>query len=182
MNHVMLDIETLDTAPTAVVLSIGAVLFDPHTGETGLTFYANLAHTLDAQQRLGRTISGSTIAWWMGQSEEARAVFTPKIPNEQPLPRILERLEPMLSSRQVWGNGSDFDNVIMGSLYRSIEHPVPWRYSDNRCFRTLRALAKDRGFASEIDLPREGIHHNALDDALHQVKVLTRIYECLNLR
>ena len=30
-THVMIDIETLDTAPTSVILSVGAVKFDPFT-------------------------------------------------------------------------------------------------------------------------------------------------------
>ena len=35
MQHVMVDIETLGTGPDAVIKSLGAVDFDPQTGEIG---------------------------------------------------------------------------------------------------------------------------------------------------
>ena len=37
MNHIMVDIETLDTVQSAVVLSISAVVFDPHSKALGET-------------------------------------------------------------------------------------------------------------------------------------------------
>lgn len=57
----MIDLETLDTAPTAVVLSIGAVVFDPYTGARGPSFYKELTNFLEQQTGVGRTISPGTI-------------------------------------------------------------------------------------------------------------------------
>ena len=71
MNHIMVDIETLDTVQSAVVLSIGAVAFDPHTKELGEKFYVEFTTDLQAQQRLGRTISADTVTWWMQQGAAA---------------------------------------------------------------------------------------------------------------
>ena len=39
MNDVMVDLETLSTKPNAAIVSIGAVFFDPKTGELGDTYY-----------------------------------------------------------------------------------------------------------------------------------------------
>jgi hypothetical protein len=42
MNHIMLDIETLSRKLGAVVLSIGAVVFDPDSDRIGETFSIRL--------------------------------------------------------------------------------------------------------------------------------------------
>ncbi len=38
MHHLMLDIETLDIKPSAVILVVAAVFFDPQTGQLGAEF------------------------------------------------------------------------------------------------------------------------------------------------
>ncbi|MBR7276818.1 3'-5' exoribonuclease domain-containing protein, partial [Klebsiella pneumoniae] len=35
MKHLMIDLETMDNKPTAAITAIGAVLFNPETGEMG---------------------------------------------------------------------------------------------------------------------------------------------------
>ncbi|MCV5360349.1 3'-5' exoribonuclease, partial [Escherichia coli] len=39
MKHLMIDLETMDNKPTSAIASIGAVFFDPETGEMGEQFY-----------------------------------------------------------------------------------------------------------------------------------------------
>jgi len=61
--HAMIDLETLDTGPSATVLTLGAVKFDPYTAkEPYAELYIKL--DIDEQDRLGRTVSDSTIEWW----------------------------------------------------------------------------------------------------------------------
>jgi hypothetical protein len=69
----MIDLETLGTGPDVIVVSVGAVLFDADTGETGGEFY----RILDYQDQidLGRKPSADIIKWWMEQTNEARSVF-----------------------------------------------------------------------------------------------------------
>ena len=50
MNHIMLDLETLDTSPSAVVLSSGAVAFDPYTNALGDRFYVEMTEDVGTQQ------------------------------------------------------------------------------------------------------------------------------------
>lgn len=72
-------------------------------------------------------------------------------------------------SRLLWGNGSDFDNVILASAYRSCNLEVPWKFWNNRCYRTVKALRPD------IKIHRSGTYHNALDDAVSQAEHLMRM-------
>jgi hypothetical protein len=58
-GHVMIDIETLDTAKTAVILAIAAVEFNLQTGEIGRTFYEKV--DIGSQSKHGRTIDGDTL-------------------------------------------------------------------------------------------------------------------------
>lgn len=43
MNNLMIDLETMGKKPNAPVVSIGAVFFDPQSGEIGPEFYTPLA-------------------------------------------------------------------------------------------------------------------------------------------
>ena len=92
MRHIMVDLETLDTAHTAVVLSIGAVAFEcaaDHLIDRALNpanfFYAELE--IRDQQRARRTLSAQTVTWWMRQGEDARSLFAPAAPASTPPPR-----------------------------------------------------------------------------------------------
>lgn len=59
MHHLMLDIETTDIKPSAVILVVAAVFFDPRTGELGAEFEAAVSSQKDQP---GRTISSDTVA------------------------------------------------------------------------------------------------------------------------
>jgi exodeoxyribonuclease VIII len=177
-NHCMLDLETLATSTDAVVVSVGAVVFDPNTRSApGETFYRVLA--MDEQVEYGRVISPETAIWWMNQSPEARAVFdAPRDDADYTLEDFGAYLRRN-SVEAMWGNGSDFDNIIWGSLYETFHVKRPWSYSQNRCFRTMKNLALPKEF---IKPTRSGTHHNALDDAVYQALYLQEIVQALKLR
>lgn len=175
MSDIMVDLETYDTRPTAALLSIGACRVDWENGEISDHFYrvVNLQTCLDA----GLTESASTKAWWDKQSEEARRVFTdPSVTLLQALSDFATYLKFFDASKvKVWGNGSDFDNTILINAYNKLGLDAPWRFYNNRCFRTVR-----KEFAHLIQEPkREGTYHNALDDAIFQAKILLQLKEVL---
>jgi exodeoxyribonuclease VIII len=178
-NHVMLDLETLATSVDAVVVSVGAVVFDPNTRSApGQVFYRVL--DMDEQVQHGRKISPKTAIWWMDQSPEARLVFKEKETADAiyalcGFNEFLRRNEV----EAVWGNGSDFDNIIWGSLYDTFHVERAWSYSQNRCFRTMKNLALPKEF---IKPTRSGTLHNALDDAVYQALYLQEIVQALKLR
>ena len=186
MKHIMLDLETLDTASSAVVISIGAVAFDPETSALGDKFYVEMTEDIAAQQARGRTISGDTVRWWMQQDVLAKRVFS--VPPPDGVERVntfeaLARFSLFVAANggrdvELWGNGADFDNTILGSLYDAFGFRKPWSYSRNRCYRTMKNI----GIGPRRPQAREGIYHNALDDAITQAIHLQDIFACLKPR
>src|SRR5579859_6495721 len=175
MRNIMCDIETLDVKPTAVILSIGACAFDPDKGTiSGDTFHRKLE--IDPQIAAGRTISGSTIDWWMNQSDAARsAIFSQEAQAKRSNVRSsLAAFDAWFGSSPkapVWGNGADFDLVLLTNLYQGQGFRPPWYFSSHRCFRTLKNL-----FGDGLEPERQGTHHDALDDALHQARWANAIF------
>lgn len=167
MKHIMLDLETMGTSGKAAIISIGAVYFSKDGIEN------EFSRTIDLQScvGIGLEISISTIEWWMKQSEEARkALFVGRVPLREALDSFSEFC---YSSSAVWGNGSDFDNVILTSAYKAIGKEIPWKYYNNRCFRTLKNLYP------EIQTPERVGAHNSLEDAkfqaTHAIAILNSI-------
>lgn len=177
MKNVMVDLETLGSTPGCVVLSIGAVTFDP-SGHTPLDegFYVVL-NTEDCMEKYLHQ-EPETVAWWERQSDEARTVLReavdPKVsvPLRLGLEKFNEYVVHGASRREVavWGNGSDFDNAILAVAYKMAELKPGWEFWNNRCYRTLKNLIPGP------KLERQGTYHNALDDArsqaLHAIDLL----------
>ena len=61
--HIMIDIETLATTPDAVVMSVGAVKFDP-TSDQPPTSKTLWRPDIDEQTERDRHVSESTLEWW----------------------------------------------------------------------------------------------------------------------
>lgn len=74
MNNLMIDLETMGNKPNAPIVSIGAVFFEPETGEIGPELYT--AVDLKSEVALGAAPDADTILWWLTQSSEARAAIT----------------------------------------------------------------------------------------------------------
>ncbi len=167
----MIDLETMATEPDAVVLSIGACFFDLQTGKIGEKFYTCLSVT--EQEEMNRVVDARTLAWWNGQSKDARKVFTEK---KYPVDHCLNEFTNFILSNanksqvMAWGNGSGFDISIMESLFRMFELPCPWLFYNVMDLRTFR-----RFVASNVKVPKlEGTNHHALDDAINQAKFVLK--------
>ena len=61
---VMLDLETLATSPDSVILTFGAIKFDPFDSTKGMTNGLYMRVNVDEQISLGRHVDEGTIAWW----------------------------------------------------------------------------------------------------------------------
>lgn len=160
MQDVMIDIETLGTTPGSVVLSIGAVVFDRFTGEIGEEFYRCMG--LNALT-VGE-INADTCKWWSMQSEEAKAaLFAGK---DDPLTVAKELQNFIRETDKVWGNGSTFDISLLDAWYRNLGLTAPWKFWNARDVRTIVDVAN----IDYKSYPFTGVVHNALHDAIHQVK------------
>ncbi|EEY0493526.1 TPA: 3'-5' exoribonuclease, partial [Escherichia coli O103:H2] len=121
--HLMIDLETMGKNPDAPIISIGAIFFDPQTGEMGPEF----SKTIDLETA-GGVIDRDTIKWWLKQSREAQsAILTDEIPLDDALLQLREFIDENSGEFfvQVWGNGATFDNVILRRSYERQGIPCP---------------------------------------------------------
>ena len=165
-TQVMIDLETMSTESNAAICSIGAVKFSIEQGVLE-TFYC----TVDAAdcKRYGLDISADTVRWW---SKQPREVLELLRKDNVPLQTALIQFSHWYGNQKLptWGCGSDFDNVIMENAYKAVNMRRPWDAWQNRCYRTIREV---------IQIPlddRDGVYHNALDDALYQTHHLIKIF------
>lgn len=166
---VMLDLETMGNNSNSVIIAIGAVAFD----DNGVydKFYANIhmQTCLDA----GMAVDGSTVEWWLTQGEDARNSLLKNRVSIQSALSDFAKWYGDTNADEVWGNGAMFDNTILGNAYKSCGMQVPWKFWNDRCYRTVKNMYP------LVELERVGTHHNAVDDAetqaLHLIKILKSI-------
>lgn len=167
MRDVMADIETLGVRPGSVILSIGAVRFDRDTGEISPNVFYRVIDRASCHAA-GLTEDASTVDWWTSQSEEARAVLRWADAGDAAfLPDALQDFADWMAagpSPRLWGCGAAFNNVLLRAAFDAVGLPHPWPFWNDRCFRTLKGLHPGR------EPERQGVYHNALDDALHQAR------------
>lgn len=197
VTHVMVDVETLGTKPGCIILSIGAVAFNPHLNTIDAEFEVNF-DPVDSQSR-GLTIEASTVLWWLQQGFEARKkVFSQYEVNTQTYPKskglsAYSLPDGMLRFRQffdyiamiksadpksvmVWAKSPQFDLAILEHAMKVAKTPVPWSYRNARDVRTILSVA------NVADRPASmGVAHRALDDAKHQASLVTEAYFALGL-
>ncbi|HGW9077984.1 3'-5' exoribonuclease [Escherichia coli] len=176
-DHLMIDLETMGKNPDAPIISIGAIFFDPQTGDMGPEF----SKTIDLETA-GGVIDRDTIKWWLKQSREAQsAIMTDEIPLDDALLQLREFIDEKSGEFfvQVWGNGANFDNTILRRSYERQGIPCPWRYYNDRDVRTIVELGKAIDFDARTAIPFEGERHNALDDARYQAKYVSVIWQKL---
>jgi len=171
MQDVMIDLETMGQGPDAAIVAIGAVEFNRETCELGATFYT--AVDLESSVRAGGVIDAGTVMSWLRQSAEARAALS--VAEAVQLPTALAAFSGWLRGRadlskvRIWGNGADFDNVILGNAYRRLQLLQPWKFWNSRCYRTWKSEHRD------VAMERAGVHHNALDDAISQAQHMLQV-------
>lgn len=182
-THLMVDMETMGNSPDAPIVSIGAVFFDPSTGNTGAEFYQVVS--LESSMSFGMKPDASTIQWWLKQSSEARSAIL--VDEAMGLLETLELLADFIAENaangshtvQLWGNGCSFDNVILRRAYALTDTPFAVPFWNDRDVRTMVELGKSVGINPRFDIPFEGDMHNALSDARHQVKYVSAIWQRL---
>ena len=176
-DHLMIDLETMGKNPDAPIISIGAIFFDPQTGDMGPEF----SKTIDLETA-GGVIDRDVIKRWLKQSREAQsAIMTDEIPLDDALLQLREFIDENSGEFfvQVWGNGANFENTILRRSYERQGIPCPWRYYNDRDVRTIVELGKAIDFDARTAIPFEGERHNALDDARYQAKYVSVIWQKL---
>lgn len=159
----MLDLETLATSPNSVILTFGAVKFDPFDANKPMDQALYFRIDIDEQIALGREVNDGTVEWW---SKQAKATKDDAFCEDDriDLDSFTKELNKFLVGvNRIWAQGPVFDIVILENLYRQLGKPVPWNYYTIRDSRTLlKALGDTRIFDSNS-------LHNALADSINQV-------------
>lgn len=174
--HCMIDLETLSTHNFATILSIGACKFDPQGSTVEHKFHVYIEPA--SCERSGMRISADTVDWWMdaGRDSARKQLMDHKADRVDLMEALLGFTDwygttPM----PTWGNGSDFDNVILANAYKLTALSCPWDFWDNRCFRTLKNLG------GGIAPPRACLAHDALADAVYQAESAQMILRHLGI-
>jgi hypothetical protein len=171
---VMLDLETLGTQPGCVILTLGAVKFNPYdTQEPGPGLY--IRPDVDEQIARGREVQEDTLAWWAQQNEEVReeALGTEgRVPVEE-MYRQLNRF--LVGVDNIWAQGPVFDIAILENLYMQYGWPTPWQFWQISDSRTLFKVHGDPRKKTEL-------LHNALADCVSQAEAVQKIYADLGLK
>lgn len=161
-NNIMIDLETMDDKSTSSIISIGAVKFGK---EITNSFYeiVDLQSCIDT----GLTVGAATVLWWLKQDKKAREEFDVTCLQ---LAQTLHLFKSWIGENAiVWGNGASFDNVVLSNAYLACGIDRPWRYQDERCYRTLFNLFPDCKTESV------GEKHRAIDDATTQALTVIAI-------
>ncbi|WP_409244982.1 3'-5' exonuclease [Enterobacter asburiae] len=182
-THLMVDIEAFGKKADSPIVSIGAVFFDPSTGNTGSEFYKVIS--LESAMASGGVPDASTIIFWLKASPGARSELV--MDDAIPLDDALQQLNEFIGenavngpdSVQVWGNGATYDNVLLEASYDRTGIPCPWKFWNNRDVRTIVELGKAVGCKPRYEIPFDGEPHKAISDALHQVKYVSAIWQRL---
>jgi DNA polymerase III epsilon subunit-like protein len=173
-TDIMIDLETLDVLPTASILTIGAVRFDPFGDDVNNPdcdkFYVKV--DLDSCDRYGCTVSQSTVEWWANQSREAQdEAFSPE--GRIPIESAIDQLYKFCwGGKRVWSHGAGFDVIILENLFRKVGKAIPWSFWEVRDTRTLFDLG--------IDPKRPPVlKHHALEDAWNQAVGVQNVFKVL---
>jgi exodeoxyribonuclease VIII len=171
-QHLMVDLETLDTKTSATVLTLGAVRFDPYSDTPMKELY--LRFDIDSQDALGCTIDDNTLSWWSKQADDVKEeAFNPndRVTVEDAI-QIFHSFA--WNSDAFWSHGATFDLMILQNLYDKLGRAYPWQYWQMRDTRTLFDLGHDP------EMP-QAAKHNALEDAKRQAIGVRNIFKKLKL-
>lgn len=172
-KHLMVDLETMAVTPRTVVLTLGAVVFNPFTDEIYNELYFKI--DLDDQDKLGREIDQNTLDWWAKQNPEVmEEAFSPdgRVSFEEAVNQFHKFA---WGCDKFWSHGAVFDLMILEDMYRQLNRTPPWEFWRCRDTRTLFDLA-------DPEMEKSASQHNALFDAIRQAKGVQTVYRKLNYK
>jgi len=167
----MIDLETLGVEPNSVILTLGAIKFDPFSAaEPHGELYLKL--NTEEQESLGREIDDNTLAWWAKQSDSVKNEALSEGDRISVSEFLKEINKFCVGLDNLWCQGPLFDYAMLQNLYRQAGEPCPWNFWQIRDSRTL--------FAMMPQDPRKQIQeelHNALADSYYQAKCVQQTYK-----
>jgi len=188
MLHLMLDLETLGTAPGSAIIDIGIMPFvvegeNPdykHEGCERLAVLDPLHYMIEPQSAIdaGLAVDAATVMWWADQRAKDGKDNNDLV--EHPIHRALadvhgylneiERLRRLTDRPyRLWAYGANFDPPLLEAAFRTVlKRRAPWYHRNVRCLRTFFAMHP----RVELERYARDPKHNALGDARHQTREL----------
>jgi hypothetical protein len=163
MIHTMIDIESLSTSNTPVLLEIGAVKFNADEVLDRIQIGIDPADC----ERYGLKCDAATVMYWM-QDKMADAR---KAQNELGRVDLFAALDgfagwvnqtPEEERGSAWGKGATFDNVKLKAAYDAVGLTYPFTYKQDECYRTFANRFPD------VEYVQVGTAHSGVQDAESQ--------------
>jgi hypothetical protein len=167
---VMLDLETLSTRPESVILTLGAVKFNPWGDDVDAESGLYLRIDVDEQLSINRHVQPETIDWWGKQDTEVFEEAMGENGRVSLESTTVQLNRFLVGVDSIWCQGPAFDIVILENLYRQLGKPTPWQFWQIRDSRTLFGVHGD-----PRDKSRKAAH-NALMDCYYQAIGVQEIY------
>lgn len=172
--HAMIDLETWSSRPTACVVQIAAVLFEPVCG--GKVKVEEAFNTYVVPDGQKAHVSPDTMLWWLKQSDAARRDLVRGLGGAVPLGTALHGLQEwykLHGPTVTWCHGLAFDIPILNHAYAQEGLDPPWYYRSVRDTRTWYMAQGDPSPAVQEKVerllkPEWCVPHNALYDATLQ--------------
>lgn len=179
--HIVLDIETLGNFYGAAIIDVGAAAFVCHDDKADKfpddrlwTF--SRAVNLEQSQRLGFEAAEFNTRWWQCHFPDTLAAILEEGNRDAKYSSPASVLNafnawvkqlPRCSRKFFWGNGPEYDMVLMSAYYRLLHIQPPWNFMELASMRSLKALCHDfaPGFVNETP-------HRGMTDAVHEAKSL----------
>ena len=185
-SAIMIDIETLDTKASAVVLQIGAVSFTYNEkGKVEILGQLDIKLPVHAQLGIDRTISLETVKFWLNTPAQQKLLGELLTPDDTynyhyALNQFYDFCVAHKPS-EYWSQGPTFDMIILEDMLNqnpSMTAEVPWKFYQVRDLRTVQKFVGDD--AKSKKMKAENSNHNALDDCLSQIKLLQHFIKKAN--
>ncbi|AHN84862.1 hypothetical protein Phi2_0053 [Vibrio phage phi 2] len=174
----VVDIETLGKGAGAKIASIGCAILDVKTLQIGKTFY----EVIETKDQHARYAEADTVEFWLTQAVESPDAFNelftksskPKVSLESALKDLSAWLKSEFNGEPInmFGNGSEFDNVILNDAYEQLGIDLPWSYWCNQSVRTMLLMYRLVNGNQQPDIKFEVVKHHALFDAMHEAKII----------
>lgn len=175
-NHLMIDLETLGTAPGSVIKQIGWCVFNPDLADPVIKSGCLDINTQSALDE-GLVVDGETLSWWFERPDEARLPMTREgISLRAALIKFKEIFWYQSDSKDidlVWAKPPHFDIAMLDFAYRKTGIEAPWKHWQIRCLKTLHGQYPDL-MKYEPEIP-----HEAESDAIAQARTAA---DCLRMK
>lgn len=168
----VVDLETLGFGQTAIVMSVAINAWTPHLlllkDSCDITHMpkfqsAHVILPIERQEKDGRTVGVSTIAWWSLQSNRELINLSYAASDIEAKLLLLDQFMRKYGVKYLIGNSPAFDNAILRSLFAQYDFDFPISFRNDIDLRTLKHVSGIDKFQ-----PMQLTAHDAWNDVVYE--------------